>query len=93
MNRENVPFYIGLAAVAAIGVLLFSLPARSEEVEMEVKVAQGVTERTHHITDPEGTYMQCVVLGPLIAQKWVAENLAGQWVILRITCGPPRRDM
>lgn len=93
MKRENVPFYVGCVAVAFFGMALFALPAKAEEMEMELKVANGTTERTHHISDADGTMMQCVMLGPVIAMKFIRENLGPNWIVLRISCGPPRRPM
>jgi hypothetical protein len=82
----------GKALVFAVGCLVALVsPAAADDVEMELKVGNGVTERTHYITQPGATMMECVFHAPIIATQWMNENLIGEWVILRLTCGPPRR--
>lgn len=83
-----------LITLAFIFVLwgLFA-PVKASEVEMSLKVSNGVTVREYYISDHEGTFMQCVFQAPIIATRFINENLAGQWLILRMTCGPPRRNM
>lgn len=92
---ERATFYAVLALIVAIGILLFSLPVKAQEVEveMELEVFHGTTVREFHIQAPEATMMQCVFQAPIIASKFINENLVGVWVIRRMTCGPPRRKI
>jgi hypothetical protein len=74
-------------------IVLISQQSKAEEIEMELKISHGLTEREYHISDTEATFMQCVFQAPIIASKFINDNLVGQWIIRRITCGPPRRSM
>lgn len=74
-----------------ICAVLIALPVKAEEVEMELKISHGITEREYHLSGPDATMMQCIFQAPIIATKFINENLVGHWIILRMTCGPPRR--
>lgn len=89
---KRTAMFIGMFWFCVGAATFLISKAQAEEVEMELKVAQGTTERTHHIADPNGTLMQCVFQAPILASKWIAENLGPNWIIVRITCGPPTKS-
>lgn len=77
---------------ASICLALAFSSANAEEIEIALRVANGVTEREFYISDPQATMMSCMFQAPLIVSKWLAENTTGTWIVRRITCGPPRRE-
>lgn len=78
---------------ALIGMLLMALncPSEAADVEMRLRVANGLTIREKHINDPNMTPMACIFTSQVAASKWVAENLGPNWTIIRIECGPVRQ--
>jgi hypothetical protein len=85
---ERLSFF-GLVITAILVTLLLC----SETCKAELKVSNGLTEREYHLSDPNATFMQCVFQAPIIATRWISENIGEQWIILRISCGPPRRSL
>ncbi len=80
-------------AMVVLPILIYVTPVKADEIEMGLQVSHGVTEREYYIHDMDGTFTQCVFQAPIIATKFINENLPGIWLIRRITCGPPRRNM
>jgi hypothetical protein len=90
---ERLSFFGLVITAILVTLLLCSEACKAEEVEMELKVSNGLTEREYHLSDPNATFMQCVFQAPIIATRWISENIGEQWIILRISCGPPRRSL
>ena len=63
---------------------------------MQLKLSNGRSEREDTINDIEGktlTGVQGVYQSQSIALKWINDNLAGEWIIRRLYCGPPKRNI
>jgi len=89
-------FFVTLSVLAFLLSTFSSAPASAQEAELQLTLASGLSKREVTISDVNGAPLnsaQCVYQSQAIAVKWVMDNLGGAWLIQRLYCGPPKRNI
>jgi hypothetical protein len=90
---EKTTIFVVASVILFVVVMLFA-PAYAQDAEIQTlkrEVRAGGDQN-----DIEGRPLngvQCVYQSQSIALKWINENLAGEWTIKRLYCGPPKRNI
>jgi hypothetical protein len=93
MFEKTKPF---VATSSFLLATFASVPATAHEAELQMTLASGLSKREVTISDVGGMPLnsaQCVYQSHSIAVKWVMENLGAAWLIQRLYCGPPKRNI
>jgi hypothetical protein len=93
---EKLMFLNSPTLMAILLTTLSSNPASAQEAELQLTLASGLSKREVTISDVNGTPLnsaQCVYQSQAIAVRWVRDNLGGAWMIQRLYCGPPKRNI
>ena len=96
-HKENYGvFPLVVIIVVLMGILLFSIPARCQEVtQMEFRLCNGVSCSTHEIIGYPEQFKSCVIQGPIIILEWQRQNGKADWFIEKWSCykGPRQAKM
>ncbi len=87
--KKNLTSWLIAALIAALGVLLFALPARAgeEKTALLLTACHNGTCEDRDITPSEGiSFIQCSTWAIVIAAKFLNQNKPEGWTIRRVSC-------
>ena len=93
---DKATIFVVASVIIFVVAMLFSPRVYAQDAEMQLKLSNCKSEREVTINDIEGRPLngvQCVYQSQSIALKWISDNLAGEWTIKRLYCGPPKRNI